>query len=84
LRRCPHLLNLAAKLVKNSKNEGKKARSTHVLPTHKLEEDGRLYHFPSYTSSLNKQTKTREKCTSRLEKDKRRLEIATKLPQGVL
>jgi hypothetical protein len=52
---------------KLKKNEGK-ARSTYVLPTHKLEEEGRPYHFPSYTSSLNKKTKTRKKCTSRLEK----------------
>jgi hypothetical protein len=56
----------------------------YVLPTHKLKEEGRPYHFPSYTLSLNNQAKTRKKCTSRLEKDKRGLEIATKLPQGIL
>jgi hypothetical protein len=66
------------------KKKREKARSTHVLPTHKLEEEGRPYHFPSYTSSSNNQAKKEEKCTSKLEKDKRGLEIATKLPQGVL
>jgi hypothetical protein len=71
LRRCPHLLNLAEKLEENSKNEGKKTRSTHVLPTHKLEEEGRPYHFPSYTSSSNNKQIEGEKCTSKLEMDKR-------------
>jgi hypothetical protein len=33
----------------------------YVLPTHKLEEEGRPYHFPSYTSSLNNQTNKKEK-----------------------
>jgi hypothetical protein len=33
----------------------------YVLPTHKLEEEGRPYHFPSYTSSLNTQTNKKEK-----------------------
>jgi hypothetical protein len=69
LRRCPHLLNLAAKLEENSKKKIKEgARSTHVLPTHKFEEEGRPYHFPSYTSSSNQQANKREKCTSKLEK----------------
>jgi hypothetical protein len=55
----------------------------HVRPTHKLEEEGRPYHFPSYTSSLNNQTNKKKKCTSRLRKDKRGLEIATKSPRGL-
>jgi hypothetical protein len=61
LRRCPHLLNLAAKLEENSKIEGKKLDLAYVLPTHKLEEEGRPYHFPSYTSSLNNQANKKEK-----------------------
>jgi hypothetical protein len=70
LRRCPHLLNLAAKLEENSKNlKGKRLDlPTSYLPN-KLEEEGRPYHFPSYTSSSNKQANKEEKCTSKLEKE---------------
>jgi hypothetical protein len=56
----------------------------YVLPTHKLKEEGRLYHFPYYTLSSNSQANKRKKCTSRIENDKRGLGIATKFPQGVL
>jgi hypothetical protein len=51
LRRCPHLLNLTTKLGKTQQKKKKQARSTHVLVYPRLEEEGRPYHFPSYTSS---------------------------------
>jgi hypothetical protein len=38
------------KLGKTQQKE-KQARSTHVLVYPRLEEEGRPYHFPSYTSS---------------------------------
>jgi hypothetical protein len=41
--------------------KGKKLDLAYVLPTHKLEEEGRPYHFPSYTSSLNNQANKKEK-----------------------
>jgi hypothetical protein len=32
----------------------------YVLPAHKLKEEGRPYHFPPYTLSLNNQAKKEE------------------------
>jgi hypothetical protein len=55
LRRCPHLLNLVAKLEENRKMKKEKLDLTYVLPTHKLKEEERSYHFPSYTLSSNNQ-----------------------------
>jgi hypothetical protein len=46
LRRCPYFLNLVAKLEENSKKTKGKLDLAYVLPTHKLEEEGRPYHFP--------------------------------------
>jgi hypothetical protein len=65
------------------KNKGKMLDLAYVLPTHKLKEEGRSYHFPSYTLSSNNQAK-KKKCTTKLENERRGLEIATKFPQGVL
>ena len=59
LGRCPHLLNLTAKLERNSKNE-KMLDLAYVLPTQRLIEEGRPYHFPSYTMSSNNQAKREE------------------------
>jgi hypothetical protein len=69
-----------AKLEENSKKIKENARSS-LRPTYpQAQEEGRPYHFPSYTLSSNNQANERKKCTSRLENDKRGLEIATKLP----
>jgi hypothetical protein len=59
LRRCPHLLNLTAKL-KETQKESEKPDLAYVLPTPKLIEEGRPYHFPSYTMSSNNQAKREE------------------------
>jgi hypothetical protein len=48
-----------AKLRKTQK--GEKMDLGHVLPIPKLTEEGRSYHFPSYTMSFNNQAKKREK-----------------------
>jgi hypothetical protein len=62
------------------KNERKMLDLAYVLPTHKLKEEGRPYHFSSYNLSSNNQANKRKKCTSRLENERRGLEIATKFP----
>jgi hypothetical protein len=56
----------------------------YVLPTPRLIEEGRPYHFPSYIMSSNKQAKKEKKCTIKLENERRGLGIATKSPKGVL
>jgi hypothetical protein len=59
LRKCPHLLNLVANLKKTQKKK-EKLDLAYVLPTHKLKEEGRPYHFPSYTLSSNNQANKRK------------------------
>ena len=56
----------------------------YVLPTPRLIEEGRPYHFPSYTMSSNNQANKEKKCTIKLENEEGGLEIATKSPKGVL
>jgi hypothetical protein len=56
LRRCPHLLNLTAKLGRKLQKE-KMLDLAYDLPTPRLIEEGRLYHFPSYSMSSKNQAK---------------------------
>jgi hypothetical protein len=71
LRRCPHLLNHTAKLGKTQQKRKKQARSTHVLVYPRLEEEGRSYHFPSYTSSEIQQANKAKSALSKLENEKK-------------
>ena len=67
LRSCPHLLNLATKLKKTQEMK-EKLDLAYILPTHKLKEEGRPYHFPSYTLSSNNQANKRKSALLGLKK----------------
>jgi hypothetical protein len=80
LGRCPHLLNLTAKPKRSSK-KGEKLDLAYVLPTPKLIEEGRPYHFPSYTMSSINQANKEKKCTIKLENEGGGVRNSYQIPQ---
>jgi hypothetical protein len=54
---------------KETQKESEKLDLAYVLPTPKLIEERRPYHFPSYTMSSNNQANKEKKCTIKLENE---------------